>query len=174
MTTIELQNKENDLCVIFLDMDGVMQPFNSSSFPRSTMHALSFILQQVPSAKLVLSSTWRVKDSYIRLIEEQFEAFIDDDDELTLKSVVFYDITNPHLHSERQYEIQDWLENKHKEQQHVVSWVALDDEELLEGNVNQRLRNSFQGHVVKTDSHTGLTMEDAQKAVQLLLRQLST
>jgi hypothetical protein len=52
------------------------------------------------------------------------------------------------------------------------AWVALDDEELLKGSVNACYSQFFQGHVVKTDSHVGLTMDDAKTAVELLLCQL--
>ena len=184
---------QDSLCVIFLDMDGVMQPFNylendndpahrSSSlplFPDSTMHALHWILEQVPIAKLVLSSTWRVQDTFIQQIEDAFHAYAIQNHSAPLQDVRFYDITNPHMHSERQHEIHDWLHSyrlRHCSESGatipVQAWVALDDEELLQGPANQRLRNAFEGHVVRTDSHTGLTLRDAQQAVSLLREQL--
>jgi hypothetical protein len=59
-----------------------------------------------------------------------------------------------------------------KRRKDVAAWVALDDEEPWEGDVNARHCRFFQGHAVKTDSHVGLTMDDAKHAVALLLCQL--
>ena len=41
-------------------------------------------------------------------------------------------------------------------------WVAIDDEELLEGAPFAKRRAQFEGHVVKTESHVGLTMAAAE------------
>ncbi|KAL7579638.1 hypothetical protein ACA910_008000 [Epithemia clementina (nom. ined.)] len=54
----------------------------------------------------------------------------------------------------------------------VKAWIALDDEELVDGKANQRHQSVFQGHVVKTNSYVGLTMDDAQRAIELLQSQI--
>jgi hypothetical protein len=156
-------------CIIFLDIDGVLLPFpnkfrGTRLFPDRTLRALAFVLS-VPGSKLVLSSTWRVQASFRNQILDCFREYpgplslIDD----------FFDITDPGLHSERQHEIYEWLQvhnwvNK--------PWVALDDEELLEGAANRHCRQVFEGHVVKTDSRIGLTDSDAERAIQLLRNQI--
>ena len=76
-------------------------------------------------------------------------------------------MTDPAMHSERQWEIDAWLQAH----PHVRRWVALDDEELLEGAPNAARRAAFVGHVVQTQSHVGLTDELAARAVALLAAQ---
>lgn len=158
-----------DKAVIFLDVDGVVLPFDYNDterriFPSCTLQALSHVLEQVPNAQLVLSSTWRVQESFIDIIKRGFQLYGG-----CLGEVDFIDTTDPKLHSERQYEIYEWL-SRHEE--NVVAWIALDDEELLLGEINKKYRRAFEGHVVKTDSHVGMTLHDAKLAVRLLRTQL--
>ena len=160
------------LKVIFLDIDGALLPFpkdenaGSELFPASTLKPLQTLLQQADGAKLVLSSTWRVRKDFIQDIVDCIHAFGIDFDR-------FFDISDPNMHSERQWEIERWLSNNRQKYDKIV-WLALDDEELLEGDVNQKFRSLFEGHVIKTESHKGLTMEDVKDALNLWQKQLST
>jgi hypothetical protein len=223
-------DNENDnddtLSIVFLDMDGVLLPFQQANIPRRTVEALACILGQVPSARLVLSSTWRVQEKYIQIVLDElhrygYETMDGSSGGRGLMDIDFYDITDPDLHSERQHEIYEWLQRHQRRfarqqqqqqhhhtggketeeeedgegdfyrpccsekangtlpqrnnktiKQHVAAWVALDDEELLDGDVNAQHCQFFQGHVVKTDSHAGLTMDDAKRAIALLQGQL--
>ncbi|MGK3754621.1 MAG: hypothetical protein ACI8RD_006930 [Bacillariaceae sp.] len=162
------------LKVIFLDIDGVLLPFpneNSSSdelFPASTLKPLQCLLKETEGAKLVLSSTWRVRKDYIADIVECMQNFgIDLGEE-----GAFFDITDPNMHSERQWEIQDWLSKQNDNYEKIV-WLALDDEHLIEGEVNENYREIFEGHVIRTESHVGLTMDDVKDGVKLWKLQLS-
>ena len=167
---------DSNVDVILLDIDGVLLPFGdeqkieascSGLFPDRTLAALSKILE-LTGAVVVLSSTWRVRSDFrhdiltaLRVYGERFGG--------PLEGIsTFYDLTNVNNHSERQWELQDWLIAN---QQKVRSWVALDDEELLEGETNEKYRSLFLGHVVKTMSSIGLTMKDAQTAIKLLKQQ---
>lgn len=183
----------NHRCIIFLDMDGVLLPFpNNHSddethdqtvlFPATTLRPLKRLWTYVgksSSVEWVLSSTWRVHETYIRDIERALHTFG--------ISIEFSDITDPKLHTERQWEIQDWLSRNNccnnndqdhtpnhnpnnqqqQQQQQQCIWLALDDEELLEGEKNANYRSLFQGHVVCTTSHLGLTEQDVDKAITL-------
>lgn len=154
--------------IIFLDIDGVLRPFghvdqDNRVFPQSTLAALTHVLTEMPDAQLVLSSTWRVQQSFIDIILQDFGAFGG-----ILANKDFADITNPDLHSERQHEIHEWL-SRHDA---VQAWIALDDEELIAGEPNRQHRQLFEHHAVKTDSHVGMTLEDAHLAVELLKKQL--
>mmetsp|Transcript_12101 Transcript_12101/g.21266 ORF Transcript_12101/g.21266 Transcript_12101/m.21266 type:complete len:129 (-) Transcript_12101:99-485(-) len=122
-----------------------------------------FLLKKTEGAKLVLSSTWRVKDEFVQDILNCLRSF-------GLSMERFYDITDPQYHSERQWEIAKWL-SEHQDGRKVV-WLALDDENLLDGAANEKFREQFQEHVVQTESHVGLTMKDAKKAVELWKAQL--
>jgi hypothetical protein len=55
--------------IIFLDIDGVLapipRPFNQKDFKASCVMAFETVLQSVPDAKIVISSTWRIGKSII-------------------------------------------------------------------------------------------------------------
>ncbi len=169
------------LTIIFLDIDGVLLPFGgdtlerkeekscSGLFPDRTLQALSDIcrLSGTPIS-LVLSSTWRVRPQFCQQILHAFQSY----NECFQGSLPsdFYDITNADNHSERQWEIHEWLMGR---EQSVECWVCLDDEELLQEEKNAQYRPFFEGHVVKTRSSVGLTMDDAEKALRLLQQQLA-
>ncbi len=160
------------LKVIFLDIDGVLLPFprdeNSGSelFPASTLSAFQSLLIQSEGAKVVLSSTWRVQKKFIQDIVDAIQGFGIDFD-------AFFDITDPKMHSERQWEIEAWLSNQPPGKYSKIVWLALDDEELIEGDANRRFESLFEGHVVKTRSDKGLTMDDVDCAMKLWKKQLS-
>ena len=163
--------------LIFLDIDGVLLPFperNESScgalFPDDCMAALSSILEALPHARLVLSSTWRAKQNLIDDILDSFYKYAKAKGGPLTKIQEFADTTDRNYHTERQHEIYKYLfyDNEDK----VAAWVALDDEELLEGESNAKYREHFEGHAVKTSSRIGLTEVDAQLAVKLIKEQL--
>ena len=103
--------------------------------------------------------------------------------------------TDPALHSERQWEIHAWLQAHPtlavarslslsltltstrtpnawlQAHPRVRRWVALDDEELIEGQPNAARAAEFVGRAVRTESHVGLTDADAELAISLLARQ---
>lgn len=109
----------------------------------------------------------------------------------------FFDITDPNYHSTRQDEIMKWVEKNvvnvkgkrknnnsqcttcssktaKKQQQFIVrSWIALDDEDLInvEGNVTQH-SDIMKQHAVQTKSSVGLTLEDTEFGVQLIQKQI--
>ncbi|KAG7355977.1 hypothetical protein IV203_000663 [Nitzschia inconspicua] len=158
------------LKILFLDIDGVLLPFpkkvdhdNDALFPQSTVQALQHLLKET-GAELVLSSTWRVRPDFVHDIIVCLQ-------EYGVEIQRFLDITDPNMHSERQWEIAKWLTD-HQQSGSTIVWLALDDENLLDGDANQRFRKVFEGHVVQTKSDVGLTMEDAIRGVDLLNNQL--
>mmetsp|Transcript_8083 Transcript_8083/g.12363 ORF Transcript_8083/g.12363 Transcript_8083/m.12363 type:complete len:177 (-) Transcript_8083:248-778(-) len=164
------------LTIIFLDIDGVLLPFGgerstseiscSGLFPDRTIEAFNAILKECPSSLIVLSSTWRVSQEFCQQILQAFRDYAKTNDGEFLPTQ-FYDVTNINNHSERQWEIHDWLSSS----QNIEAWIALDDEELIEGDTNKKYCSEFQDHVVKTASHVGLTKKDAETAILLLKAQ---
>jgi hypothetical protein len=162
------------LKIIFLDIDGVLLPFPKNEgqtvnglFPLSTLQALHRLMREAKDVKLVLSSTWRVREDYVHDILLCLQHFGIDIEN-------FYDITDPNMHSERQWEIQAWLSKKQAElgADETIAWLAIDDEDLEQGEANERYRDLFLGHAVKTVSHVGLTMQDVEIALNLWRRQV--
>ena len=158
--------------IVFLDIDGVLLPFghadplhraagNQDDFPDECLGALARILEAVPHARLVLSSTWRCWPGGVGHICGEFRRHGG-----ALKDVRFLSMTNKENHSHRQWEIAEWLRGD--EGRAVDTWVALDDEELLDGAPLRRHRAWFANHVVKTRSDVGLTAELADRAIALL------
>ena len=171
--------------VIFLDIDGVLLPFPDSVtmvigegrlFPDEPLAALSKILQAFPpptTVAMVLSSTWRVSESSRQEILRDFRAYGHGPLAQMLQEYNdFVYITDPTFHSERQHEIYRWLRTSMSQHLHIAAWIALDDEELLEGPANAEHRRHFDGHVVHCDSRRGLTWEQADQAIALIRQQL--
>lgn len=158
------------LKVIFLDIDGVLLPFpqkerpKDTLFPANTMKALDRLLKAT-EAQLVLSSTWRAQDQFVTDILEDFEKH-------RLGVSEFYGMTDKHYHAERQWEIHRWL-TQHQDKNKKICWLALDDEELIEGDENEKLASVFRGHVIKTESSIGFTEEDVDRGIQLWQEQLA-
>jgi hypothetical protein len=175
------------IIIIFLDIDGVLLPFPNAGrpssvgglFPDRTLEALSNILKALPETKVVLSSTWRVYDSACRDIIDSFRQYGTAYGGPLADMNDFYDITNPTMHTERQHEIYAWLQQKqqqvpNQQDSSIAAWIALDDEEMMEGTANAKYRSIFQGHVVQTKSYVGLTLPQAEMAIQLIQNQLTT
>jgi len=184
--TLYSSNHVVNIDVIFLDIDGVLLPFGEGGvidnaqtgsscgaiFPDEALKTLGDILDAT-KAKLVLSSTWRAKKAFVDDIIESFRKYGGKYGGI-LSTVDFYDSTDVHYHGERQWEIQKWLNNQKEinTQNRVRAWIALDDEELIEGEENSKYRNNFVGHTVKTDSAVGLTPQDGDIAIHLLKGQM--
>lgn len=160
--------------VIFLDIDGVLLPFPtlqpnklSGLFPATTLRPLQRLwkhVNQTGPVEWVLSSTWRVQRSVVRDVENTLQEFG--------IPIEFSDTTDPAMHTERQWEIYDWLANKRDLLDKPCVWLALDDEELLEGDKNAKHRSIFQGHVIGTRSRLGLIDSDVDRAIELWDQQI--
>jgi hypothetical protein len=155
--------------LVFLDIDGVLLPIGSThQFPRSCLDALAKIIKAT-KAVLVLSSTWRSVQEGQSNIIQQFVAhgpvLGNNLHTIGIGGGKFALTTALDMHSERQWEIADFLRSCRVP---IRSWVCLDDEELLIGQQNSKYFKAFEGHVVKTDSHVGLTDGDADHAIAIL------
>ncbi|EPY25042.1 hypothetical protein STCU_00975 [Strigomonas culicis] len=148
-------SNESGTKIVFLDCDGVVSPFSDGSlFSKVHMARLKRILTST-GAKLVLSSSWRTtdfgrKEVTSQLVQNGMPTFIGCTPELSGQS--------------RACEILAWLK-ANKETYHICNFVALDDINLAASAPD---RAFFARHAVVTNSFTGLTESDTDKAIALL------
>lgn len=109
--------------IIFLDVDGVLNIMSSSYYSHSylnigddpiwlhLMKRLEFILERIPSAKIVISSSWGYKQLINKLNMVRFRyihRIID---------------RTPRKHTYRGEQIKDWLDVNH-----ILNYVVIEDE----------------------------------------------
>jgi hypothetical protein len=155
--TIEAKDKQivelqtNRYNIIFLDIDGVMNSNNHLveskaheylEFDPICVESLKKILKET-NAKIVISSTWRIK----RSLEELKRIFS------------IYDISNyiigvtPNLWKERGHEIQEYIDI-HKNI--IKKFVIIDDDSDME---------HLMPYLVKINYLNGLTNEEAERVI---------
>ena len=162
----------NDVCVIFLDIDGVLLPFGDDvilqddHFPNPCLKSLNSLIESVglSSCYLVLSSTWRMDIHSINYIYQEFNRY----GSLLGEIKEFASMTNKSLHSTRYEEICDWLNNHKPIDIQMKSWVVLDDDEESCITTQTKKDNEFNEKCVIVNSKTGMTMEDTRKAITIL------
>jgi|EP00944_MAST-04C_sp_MAST-4C-sp1_P013315 hypothetical protein len=153
--------------LIFLDIDGVMLPFPSSSSSTIFSNEALTVLEHVVAttgAEIVLSSTWRMDESAIEIIYKNFETFP------SLSKIKFknWNRTDLNLHSLRAAEIKNFLENKvPKLGLQVQQFLVIDDEPMTFESKEPFLY--FANRVIQTESEIGLCKEHLQSALSILL-----
>ena len=177
-----------------LDADDAGEPM-CGRFPARCLAAFESVVAAAPRATLVLSSTWRCDPA---AVAELLEAFGEYGGALArVAADGFVHTTALDHHTERQHEIARWLSEAHaagfdddaaddddtraaraadapraRDVGAIRAWVALDDEELVTGERNRRLRARFEGRARTIHSATGLTDDDARAHLGLLREQL--
>ena len=143
--------------IIFLDIDGVLNNDNTPPYPKgwpeSHIHddlvAKVERLAQQSGAKIVMSTSWRAKFS-----APEFQ-------ELLGKKGLTAEIIDctplKFSYRDRSGDIRDWLDDN--AELGVEKFVALDDVQMY--NMN--------GHLVLTDYHKGITDDDVEKALKILM-----
>lgn len=138
--------------VLFLDVDGVLNSYQSSKqLDDSMIYHLGRIVSKI-NLKIVLSSTWRLySDSLVelevRLAKDGISIFD------TTVHLVPAKMSIPSV--ERHFEIQEWLD-RHK----VEKFAILDDDN----------KANIEGHFFKTDPNIGLTKEIADSIINYFLK----
>lgn len=140
--------------VIFLDIDGVMNTSDSWSLPlnQQILDEKVMLLKQIvdkTDAKIAISSSWRSFNRHMDVVNEKFSKY----------DLYVYSIT-PRLggNNQRGDEIRRWLENNPK----FDSFVILDDD--------SDMREYTKTHLIKTDYNIGLTQEQVDKAISILIK----
>jgi len=136
--------------VLFLDVDGVLHPFQArhprQQFLEANMELLGEVLRIV-GAKVVLSTAWRL-DPYTRKIVGEKLA------EHGLPGFVSCTPSIAQFHRAR--EILSWVKRFRP-----VTWVAVDDWPLLED------ADQIHGHFVQTKPRFGLQRDTAARIIEL-------
>ena len=140
--------------VLFLDVDGVLHPFSSTSFFHAPcMSALRQIVQQTGAA-IVLSSSWQGTPAALAQVNAALERN-------GIPVCIDTTVSNGRaatLPANRAGEIKSWVEAH--AQQCLGGYVVVDDMDL----------HAFlpPGTFVRTEDEVGLTEADAMRAIQLL------
>lgn len=170
--------------VLFLDIDGVLVPFDSTDISPGPLEQLRRI-HEATSCQIVLSSSWRAFKPRIARINRCLK-------EIGLPPLI--DKT-PQLGLDRPKEIVTWLENHEADRafraaklteklkanpdhrrlqreleevgaEKVTHWVALDDMEL--SSFDSRWGHAMRGHFVLTELDVGLEEPQADLAIRIL------
>eukprot|EP00418_Pyrodinium_bahamense_P032978 CAMPEP_0179158042 /NCGR_PEP_ID=MMETSP0796-20121207/77103_1 /TAXON_ID=73915 /ORGANISM="Pyrodinium bahamense, Strain pbaha01" /LENGTH=364 /DNA_ID=CAMNT_0020859695 /DNA_START=42 /DNA_END=1136 /DNA_ORIENTATION=- len=141
--------------VIFLDVDGVLHSLYGDDLFKEQCVALLERIVRATDASIVLSSSWRIEAGKVAIINSILQ-------KRNLPLIV--DCTKD-LSMPREAEICEWLD-RHSG---VARWIAIDDMDLQAKPTPQALR--LQGHFVRTQSDEGLTQQDAELAIRLLVLQ---
>lgn len=182
--------KKHPTTITFLDVDGVLNHSNSDITQLFVIEAecirlLKHLVDQT-ATDIVLSSTWRQEEKSKQILQNQFKE----------ASIPMWIGMTPHL-GNRVDEILCWLlENttfsfdstvvieEHETQKgepplltltdpldlpkrEISQFIILDDMDLSKCGPNSEL---LKDHFIRTSIATGLTKEDTEKAIKLLLR----
>ena len=130
--------------IIFLDIDGVLNNYDTLGkglrWEPSLVKILNRIIQET-KAEIVLSSTWRKIKSLRNIIKNDMK--------------IKYIGKIPSLYKKRGIEIQAWLDNNPD----VEKFIILDDDSDMV---------HLMSHLLQTDGKYGLTIEIADKAIEIL------
>jgi len=149
--------------VIFLDIDGVLNSRKSMIAKRFAGVPLQFVMLpakchvkqlcyilQKTDAKLVISSTWR-KHYTVHLLSEIFYL-------CGMRDFDIIGFTPELFGKQRGTEIQSWL-NANKNVYDIENFVILDDDSDM---------GKLRPHLIKTSFESGLTHNDANRAIDFL------
>ncbi len=138
--------------IVFLDFDGVLNtesnPSSTGNFSKSACKNLNKLLEDFPSLKIVVSSSWRSKG--LKKIKEVLEKNSIDPDKVI-------DITDEAHRDNRGHHIERFVED-HKD---IERFVILDD---------HRDMDKILDHLVQINPVVGITTKDVKKALEILKR----
>ncbi len=165
MRHLKLYENFDEYSIIFLDIDGVLRPINSNIgkdsygelFKKDCVEAFKYLIGNT-NTKIVISSTW--KSSGLESLKKMWHdrnlpgLIIDitpnEVDVVDSGNAAFYDLVD------RGLEIEQWIKNN----SYKGNYLIIDD--ITDFNKEQM--DKF----VKTNSYSGLTMDDVEKCFKIL------
>jgi len=145
--------------IIFLDFDGVLNRFDEPeslrALSKTCMVHMNTLVEKTDSS-IVVSSVWRL----LRTVADLRGIMVNAGFKFPAKVIgktprLKYD---PLTHPERGEEIDAWMKTYPKE---IETFVILDDDSDMHPHMDK---------LVQTDSNIGLTPEDVEKCVKILLK----
>jgi len=150
-----IESKSAPLYVVFLDIDGVLHPWQSNTLFHSECCLCLQKIINYSGAAMVLSSTWRKIPTQYSMIQELMGL-------LELQPLIGHTEDLGEGADSRGAEILEWL-SRHPR---VRQWIAIDDMDLTSSCTPYG--HCLRGHFVHTHRDIGLTPSDAELAIQLL------
>lgn len=153
--------------VVFLDVDGVLHPFNganSTIFHKSCMQILKRIISET-NAEIVLSSSWRNFASMRNRLQANLHEYGLDFNRWVEPDSASY--TSESVSGQKMSKILSFVLAHNPPE-----WVVLDDEDLVAVSGTDPasvMVQLFGSRFVKTDPSVGLTPVDAEKVKNLLI-----
>jgi len=149
--------------IIFVDVDGVLNCKNTTDtvmgddgrrydgIDSDKIQLLKEIIDKT-DAYIILSSTWRLYDTFTEYLEEKLGDYKVRIKGITPRSKAF-------TYTYRFREIQNWFnENDTRD---IVNYIILDD-------IDEEMVETFGDHYFKTDVDIGLTREITDKCIEYL------
>mmetsp|Transcript_62965 Transcript_62965/g.150001 ORF Transcript_62965/g.150001 Transcript_62965/m.150001 type:complete len:169 (-) Transcript_62965:58-564(-) len=156
----ESAKEEGETCVIFLDIDGVLNRTRGATHIRLDEELVGKLrgLVAESGAKIVLSTFWRGFPDYVEYILARYDIgpgiILGSTPGEPHKGATAFD---DKVYASRSSEIEAWLQ-AHPD---VTRFVILDDRD------NAAL-GALQNHFVQTDSRVGLSDADVQRAKEII------
>ncbi len=151
--------------IVFLDVDGVLHPFHGhlsqvTTFHAACMNELARIVEAI-NAEIVLSSSWRNFASTRDKVQANLNQF-----GMSYSRWIEADSSNKNPSAMKLQKILAFVQAHHP-----PDWIVLDDEDLIgESGVDplSMMAQLFASRFVQTNPATGLTGDDAGKAIDII------
>jgi hypothetical protein len=168
---------------IFLDFDGVLNTGNNSRilrerhlktsdgfgplFDPEAIENLGFILKAIPSAKIVVISSWKDIHGLVGLRDMWFERHLPGAIYSTTLTLMNEQLLNVNLDDPAAF---NGIEGESKGRE-ILAWMAAnnalnDPYVIIDDAVG--FPPDLESHLVKTEPNVGLNMKDAEKAIRIL------
>lgn len=164
------KEKQDIKCILFLDIDGVLN--DSRSRPKTLRPELIMKLKKIinlTQCNIVLSSSWRRVSELKKKFIKQFKKIA----RLDIDTIYIGDTPSNGSNPTRIHEIMEYFEKNENNliKPNKINWVVVDDMDLLNENqaFNKELEKFISGHWVQTKIDTGLTNENVEEIISILL-----
>lgn len=167
--------------VIFLDIDGVLNSSRTLHEDISLEDDLILNLKELVNktkAKIILSSSWRLSTEAVATLMDKLDKFglvisgmTCDGVDLDWLEKYEFDATKKYLDTKFDYDENRQIKITHDRGAEIFKWLCYHDDcvyVILDDTIEDIKPYFNEPVIVKTSYKTGLTKEDAKKAIQIL------